>query len=43
MAIIRPDNLPSQGSPRNLGMQLEPTAHVHDGNARAVGLQLGPS
>lgn len=40
VAIIRPDNHPSQGVARNLGMQLERTAHVHGTDALVFGMRL---
>ena len=43
VALIRPDNIPSQGVARNLGMDLERTAHVHDADALVFGMRLdGP-
>jgi RimJ/RimL family protein N-acetyltransferase len=42
VAIIRPDNLPSQGVARNLGMQFERTAHVHGTDALVFGMRLQP-
>lgn len=41
VALIRPDNTPSQGVARNLGMELERTAHVHGGDALVFGMRLG--
>lgn len=45
VALIRPANTPSQAVARNLGMQLERTAHVHGGDALVFGMRLdrGPS
>ena len=40
VALIRPDNTPSQGVARNLGMELERTAHVHGGDALVFGMRL---
>jgi RimJ/RimL family protein N-acetyltransferase len=40
VAIIRPDNQPSQGVARNLGMQIERTAHVHGTDALVFGMRL---
>ena len=41
VALIRPDNTPSQGVARNLGMELERTAYVHGGDALVFGMRLG--
>lgn len=41
VALIRPDNTPSQGVARNLGMEVERTAHVHGGDALVFGMRLG--
>lgn len=41
VALIRPDNTPSQGVARRLGMVLERTAHVHGGAALVFGMRLG--
>lgn len=41
VALIRPDNLASQGVARNLGMVLERHAHVHGGDALVLGMRLG--
>ena len=40
IALIRPDNLPSQGVARNLGMQVERTAYVHGAEALVFGCRL---
>ena len=40
VALIRPQNLASQGVARNLGMQLERTAHVHGVDALVFGQTL---
>lgn len=40
VALIRPENTPSQGVARALGMQLERTAWVHDGDALVFGMRL---
>jgi RimJ/RimL family protein N-acetyltransferase len=40
VALIRPDNTPSQGVARQLGMALERTAHVHGGAALVFGMRL---
>ena len=41
VALIRPENVASQGVARNLGMQLERTAHVHGTDALVLGMRLG--
>ena len=41
VALIRPENTPSQAVARNLGMVLERTAHVHGGEALVFGMRLG--
>lgn len=41
VALIRPDNIPSQGVARNLGMEVERTAHVHGADALVFGMRLG--
>ncbi|KQV64898.1 hypothetical protein ASC64_14370 [Nocardioides sp. Root122] len=41
VALIRPDNIASQGVARNLGMELERTAYVHGGDALVFGMRLG--
>lgn len=38
VALIRPDNTPSQGVARSLGMELERTAYVHGGDALVFGM-----
>lgn len=38
VALIRPDNTPSQGVARSLGMELERTANVHGGDALVFGM-----
>lgn len=43
VALIRPENTPSQGVVRNLGMVLERTAHVHGAEAFVFGMRLGQS
>jgi len=40
IALIRPENLPSQGVARNLGMELERTAFVHGAEALVFGCRL---
>ena len=40
VALIRPENLPSQGVARSLGMELERTAHVHGAEALVFGMRL---
>ncbi|UFN44086.1 GNAT family N-acetyltransferase [Nocardioides okcheonensis] len=40
VALIRPDNVASQGVARRLGMELERTAHVHGGDALVLGMRL---
>ncbi|MBS2939044.1 GNAT family N-acetyltransferase [Nocardioides sp. J2M5] len=40
VALIRPDNVASQGVARNLDMELERTAHVHGGDALVFGTRL---
>jgi len=40
VALIRPDNTPSQRVARNLGMEVERTAHVHGTEALVFGLRL---
>lgn len=41
VALIRPENTPSQGVARNLGMGLERTAYVHGTDALVSGMRLG--
>ncbi|HSF36687.1 MAG TPA: GNAT family N-acetyltransferase [Nocardioides sp.] len=41
VALIRPENTPSQGVARNLGMSLERTAYVHGTDALVFGMRLG--
>jgi RimJ/RimL family protein N-acetyltransferase len=41
VALIRPENTPSQGVARALGMELERTAHVHGADALVFGMRLG--
>jgi RimJ/RimL family protein N-acetyltransferase len=41
VALIRPENTPSQGVARNLGMGLERTAYVHGTDALVFGMRLG--
>ena len=43
VALIRPDNLPSQGVARNLGMEVERTAFVHGAEALVFGCRLEPT
>lgn len=40
VALIRPDNVPSQGVARRLGMEVERTAHVHGADALVFGMRL---
>ena len=40
VALIRPENTPSQGVARNLGMGLERTAYVHGTDALVFGMRL---
>jgi RimJ/RimL family protein N-acetyltransferase len=40
VAIIRPDNAPSQAVARRLGMEVERTAHVHGAEALVFGMRL---
>lgn len=40
VALIRPENTPSQGVARGLGMELERTAYVHGGDALVYGMVL---
>jgi RimJ/RimL family protein N-acetyltransferase len=40
VALIRPDNTPSQGVARQVGTVLERTAHVHDHAALVFGMRL---
>jgi RimJ/RimL family protein N-acetyltransferase len=42
VALIRPENTPSQGVARNLGMEVERTAYVHGGDALVFGVHLAP-
>ena len=42
VALIRPDNTPSQGVARNLGMELERHAFVHGADALVFGMRLAP-
>jgi RimJ/RimL family protein N-acetyltransferase len=41
IALIRPENLPSQGVARRLGMEVERTAYVHGADALVFGMRLG--
>ena len=41
VALIRPENTPSQGVARNLGMGPERTAYVHGTDALVFGMRLG--
>lgn len=43
VALIRPENTPSQGVARGLGMELERTAYVHGGDALVYGMVLQQS
>ena len=38
VALVRPDNAPSQRVARRLGMEVERTAHVHGGDALVFGM-----
>ena len=40
VALIRPENTPSQGVARKLGMEVERTAYVHGGDALVLGMRL---
>ncbi|WP_307861952.1 GNAT family N-acetyltransferase [Nocardioides sp. SYSU D00065] len=40
VALVRPENTPSQGVARKLGMEVERTAHVHGGDALVFGCRL---
>jgi len=40
IALIRPENLPSQGVARKLGMHVERTAYVHGADALVFGCRL---
>jgi RimJ/RimL family protein N-acetyltransferase len=40
VALVRPDNAPSQRVARRLGMEVERTAHVHGGDALVFGMRL---
>jgi RimJ/RimL family protein N-acetyltransferase len=40
IALIRPENAPSQGVARALGMEVERTAHVHGAHALVFGMAL---
>jgi RimJ/RimL family protein N-acetyltransferase len=40
VALIRPENLPSQGVARKLGMEVERTAYVHGADALVFGRHL---
>jgi RimJ/RimL family protein N-acetyltransferase len=42
IALIRPDNVPSQGVARKLGMEVERTAYVHGADALVFGCRLVP-
>lgn len=42
VALIRPDNLASQGVARRLGMEVERTAVVHGVDALVFGMRLAP-
>ena len=41
VALIRPENTPSQAVARSLGMDVERTAYVHGGDALVFGMRLG--
>jgi RimJ/RimL family protein N-acetyltransferase len=43
VALIRPENVPSQGVALKLGMQVERTAYVHGGDALVFGCRLKDS
>ena len=43
LALIRPENAPSQGVARSLGMEVERTAHVHGAEALVLGMRLSSS
>ena len=43
VALIRPENLPSQGVARKLGMEVERTAYVHAADALVFGMRLEPA
>jgi RimJ/RimL family protein N-acetyltransferase len=38
VALVRPENTPSQGVARSLGMEVERTAYVHGGDALVFGM-----
>ncbi len=40
VALVRPENLPSQGVARHLGMDVERKAHIHGGDALVFGMRL---
>lgn len=40
VALIRPENTPSQGVARAVGMEVERTAHVHGADALVFGIRL---
>jgi RimJ/RimL family protein N-acetyltransferase len=40
VALVRPDNAPSQAVARRLGMEVERTAYVHGGDALVFGMRL---
>ncbi len=42
VALVRPENTPSQGVARKLGMEVERTAVVHGGDALVFGMRMGP-
>ena len=42
VALVRPENTPSQGVARGLGMEVERTAYVHGGDALVLGMSLAP-
>ena len=41
VALVRPENTPSQGVARRLGMEVERTARVHGGDALVFGMRWG--
>ena len=41
VALVRPDNAPSQRVARRLGMEVERTARVHGADALVLGMRLG--
>ena len=43
VALVRPDNTPSQRVARSVGMEVERTAHVHGVDALVFGMRLEPT